>query len=372
MHAPHAPNLPHARHPRHALFASLASLAVALSAAAQSTSAPATPAATPPANTALTPAPAWTKFPMPKPVPIQVSSVKGTGPLPVVIISDLGPEPIAYEPFAERHAERFTTHTLAMPGTTKDAKGPQLHRGDVNDPEWLLNAVNAVAAYIRDNKLDKPVVLGHGIGGMAAYMLAITEPDLARSYIVVNMLPARGVGGPGRIPSREERNGEVDRLERASLMELKRNVWLNQVRDSVPTQCRDFKFADELVNQYSRVNVVAIRRYRLESLYLDLRDDLTNVKTPMLVIATIPDWFERLDRQVLAAAFQNVGYNRPNVTVEILDNMRGWGIIEEPDRFDPPMLKFLGLPVPEKAPEAKPESPAEKPTEKSVEKKDTP
>jgi pimeloyl-ACP methyl ester carboxylesterase len=351
-------------HPR-ALLASLASLAVSLGAAAQPPSQPTSPAD--PA-VAARPAPAWTKFPKPKPVPIQASIVKGTGPLPVVIIGDLGPEPVAYDRFAQRHADRFTTHILALPGTTKDTKGPQLHRGDVNDPEWLLNAVTAVATYIRDNKLDKPVVLGHGIGGMAAYMLAVTEPDLAGSYVVVNMLPARGVGGPGRIPSREERNGEVDRLERAGLMELKRNIWLNQVRDSVPIQCRDFAFAEELVNQYSRVNVVAIRRYRLESLYLDLRDDLNAVKTPMLVVATIPDWSERLDRQVLAAAFQNVGYNRPNVTVEILDNMRSWGIIEEPDRFDPPLLKFLGLPVPEKAPEHKPEVPTEKPTEKPAEK----
>lgn len=315
------------------LFASLVSVACS--------------AATQPAAEVTRQAPSWTKFPMPKPVPIQASSVKGTGPTPLVIIGDVGPEPAAYDGFAARHTDRFTTHALAMPGTTKDAKGPQLHRGDVNDPEWLMNAVKAVASYIRENKLEKPVVLGHGIGGMAAYMLAVTEPDLARSYVIVNMLPARGVGGPGRIPTREERNGEVDRLERPGLMELKRNIWLNQVRDSVPTQCRDIKFADELVNQYSRVNVVAVRRYRLESLYLDLRDDLNAVKTPMLVVATIPDWFDRLDREVLRAAFLNVAFNRPNVSIEILDNMRSWGIIEDPERFDPPLLKFLGFPAPE-------------------------
>ncbi|HEX8877499.1 MAG TPA: alpha/beta hydrolase [Phycisphaerales bacterium] len=345
-------------HARAALFASLASLAICSLVAAQ-------PATKPPT-------PSWGAFPMPKPVPIQAFSVKGSGPLPVVIIGDLGPEPAAYDRFADRHAERFTTHALAMPGTTKDTRGPQLHRGDVNDPEWLLNAVHAVAGYIRDNKLEKPVVLGHGIGGTVAYMLAISEPDLARSFVVVNMLPARGVGGAGRIPSREERNGEVDRLERAALMELKKNLWLNQVRDTVPTQCRDIAFSDELVNQYSRVNTTAIRRYRLESLYLDLREDLNSVRTPMLILATLPDWFPRLDREVLKAAFQNVGFNRPNVTVEILEDVRGWGIIEEPDRFDPPLLKFLGLPVPEKAPDANPESPTDKHAEKPTDKKATP
>ena len=348
-----------------ALVITLTTLVVSFAADAQ-------PATTSTTTSSPGPAPAWTKFPMPKLVPIQASSIKGSGPLTLVIIGDLGPEPIAYDRFAERHADRFTTHALAMPGTTKDTRGPQLNRGEVNDPEWLLNAVKSVAAYIRENKLDKPVVLGHGIGGMAAFMLAITEPDLARSYVVVNMLPARGVGGPGRIPSREERNGEVDRLERAGLMELKRNIWLNQVRDTVPQQCRDFKFAEELVNQYSRVNVNAVRRYRLESLYLDLREDLDTVRTPMLVMATLPDWFPRLDREVLKAAFQNVGVNRPNVTVEILEDVRGWGIIEEPDRFDPPLLKFLGLPVPEKSPESKPEPTPTKPSENPSDKKATP
>ena len=318
---------------------------------------PAAPEPTAPTTSTPPAAPAWTKFPRPKSVPIQASSVMGSGPQPLVLITDLGPEPSAYDRFAQRHATVFTTHTLAMPGSTKDARGPQLHRGDVKDPEWLLNAADAVAAYIRENNLKQPIILGHGIGGMVGYMLAITQPDLAQSYVVVNMLPARTVGGPGRIPLRVDRNAEVDRLERGPLMELKRNSWLNQVRDTVPSQCLDPKFAEELVNMYSRVSVVAVRRYRLESLYLDLRDDLDTVQTPMLVVLTVPDWFPRLDREVLKSAFLNVGFNRPNVTVEILENVRGWGIIESPDRFDPPLLKFLGLSSPNAEPQPTPQPP---------------
>ncbi|MBY0113238.1 MAG: alpha/beta hydrolase [Phycisphaerales bacterium] len=287
--------------------------------------------------------PAWAKVKLPKAVPIQASSVRGHGPMTLLIIAEVGADETAYEAFADRHAERFTTHTICLPGTTKGTSGPQLHRGDVNDPEWLLNAVNAVTGYVRDKKLEKPVVLGHSLGGMVAYMLSVREPQLAGAYVIVNMLPARGVGGAGRIPPKDQRAGEVDTLERARILEMTRSVYLNKVRDTVPMQCRDRTFSDTMINMYSNVSILAARRYQLESLYLDLREDLDTVRTPMLVIATLPDWFERRDREVLRAAFQNVGFNRSNVRVEILDNTLQWGIIEEPKKFDPPLLAFLGL-----------------------------
>ena len=46
-----------------------------------------------------------------------------------------------------------------------------------------------LAAYIRNNKLDKPVIVGHSLGGFMALWLAEKEPDLVGPLVIVDSLP---------------------------------------------------------------------------------------------------------------------------------------------------------------------------------------
>jgi len=288
--------------------------------------------------------PAWTEIKIAKPALIDRSAIAGNGAIPVIIIPELGCDETTYADFAKRHADRFTTHTLVLPGSVKDSKGPGLDRGQVRDPEWLVNAADAVREYATAHKLEKPLVIGHGVGGTVAYMLAIRDPDFANGYVIINSLPAPSIGGPGRIPLKAQRNSEVDKLERSSIVSMTPATWTNRARSLVPLQTTDPKRADALIASLSTAPISAIRRYTLEPLYLDMRDELDAVKTPILVYATLPDWIKEGDRRMLRAAFQNVGYNRSNVRVEILDGARQWAILEDAARFDPPLLAFLGLP----------------------------
>ncbi|MGH7241830.1 MAG: alpha/beta fold hydrolase [Phycisphaerales bacterium] len=315
-------------------------------------SAPAQPPA--PAGPAL-----WKSIKIQKPAPIDRSSIEGQGKLPLIIIADLGLNETAYADFAKRHAERFTTHTLVLPGAVKESKGPSLDRGQVRDPEWLVNAVDAVRDYAKDHKLEKPLVLGQGVGGTVAYMLAIREPELATGYVIINALPAPSIGAPGRIPAKDQRSTEVDKLERSNIVGMSQSTWLKRIRSLVPLQTTDPKRAEALIAMLATAPIGAVRRYTLEPLYLDLREDLDGATTPMLVYATLPDWVGERDKAMLRASFQNVAFNRPAVRLEILDGARQWAILDDPARFDPPLLTFLGI-APDAAP-ATPQAPATDP-----------
>lgn len=287
---------------------------------------------------------AWTELKPRKPAPIDRSSVVGAGPIPVIIIPELGCDETLYADFGTRHSERFTTHTLVLPGSVKDSKAPALDRGQVRDPEWLVNAADAVVEYAGAHKLENPVVIGQGLGGTVAYMLSIRNPEFARGYVVLNALPAPSVGGPGRIPLKEQRSTEVDKLDRASILAMTEGTWTDRVRLLAPRQTADPKRAAALIALASTAPINAIRRYSLEPLYLDMREELDGVRTPILVYATLPEWVKEADRRMLRAAFQNAGYNRPNVRVEIMDGARPWVMLDDADRFDAPLLAFLGLP----------------------------
>ncbi len=307
----------------------------------------------------------WTELKTEKLVGIPKSSIEGTGSRPLIIIADAGCDEAAYADFAKRHSERFTTHTLVLPGTRKGTAAPPLDRGQIKDPIWLVNAIDAVLAYAKEKQIEKPVVLGQGIGGTLAYMLAIREPQFASSYIIINTAPAPSVGGQGRIPAKEDRANEVDKLERPVLLAMDQNVWLNRVRQTVPRQTRNRDRAAILVNMLSDGQATGIRRYMLEAAYLDLREQLDAARTPILVYVTLPDWMNDQDKMMLRATFQNVAFNRPNVTLELADGCRQWMILDEPVKFDSPMLRFLGMETPSPAQEAgdKPTAPPATPPE---------
>jgi len=302
--------------------------------------------------------PAWVQLQISKPAPIDRSSIAGSGAIPVIVIPELGGDETTYSDFAKRHAERFTTHTLVLPGAAKDSKAPALDRGQVRDPEWLVNAANAVVEYANQQKLENPLVIGQGVGGTVAYMLAIRNPEFARGYVVINALPAPSVGGPGRIPLKEQRSAEVDKLERASILAMTQASWENRARSRMPMQTTNPERAAALIASYSSTPINSVRRYSLEPLYLDMREQLDGAQSPILVYLTLSDWVKEADRRMLRAAFQNVGYNRPNVRVEILDGARPWAMLDDGDRFDSPLLAFLGLPpLPQSTPEQpKPEN----------------
>ncbi|MBX3389178.1 MAG: alpha/beta hydrolase [Phycisphaeraceae bacterium] len=299
----------------------------------------------------------WKEFKPKKLAPIDRSSVSGEGPQPVIIIAELGCDENTYSEFAKRHAERFTTHTVVLPGSVPGSAAPPLDRGQILDPEWLVNAADAIREYAGQHKIEKPIVIGQGAGGMVAYMLAIRDPDFARGYAIINTLPAPSIGGPGRIPLPEQRSAQVDKLERNTILSMTQSTWANRAQSLLPLQTTDPKRVESMLPMIAAAPISAVRRYSLEPLYLDLREDLNDTQSPILIYATLPSWVRENDRAMLIAAFRNAGYNHPNVRVELVDGARSWFILDEPERFDTPMLTFFGFqPRPEPA---KSDAPAE-------------
>ena len=53
----------------------------------------------------------------------------------------------------------------------------------------LTEARDQIAQYIRDNHLERPVIMGHSLGGSIALDLAAHYPDLVGPVIIVDSLP---------------------------------------------------------------------------------------------------------------------------------------------------------------------------------------
>jgi len=57
------------------------------------------------------------------------------------------------------------------------------------DAPILSNERDAILRYIREKKLNKPVIVGHSLGAILAYAMASTEPEAIGPIVAVDGVP---------------------------------------------------------------------------------------------------------------------------------------------------------------------------------------
>lgn len=72
-------------------------------------------------------------------------------------------------------------HLVQLPGFAGAPAAPQ-------EP-WLPAMRDAVLRYVADQKLERPAVIGHSLGGALALMMAAEKPDALGPLVIVDALP---------------------------------------------------------------------------------------------------------------------------------------------------------------------------------------
>lgn len=106
--------------------------------------------------------------------------ISGSGTKNLVFIPGFGCSGEVWNETVKKFEGGYKCYVLTMPGFAGVA--PQA-APDVKS--W----VNAIADYIEKEKLDKPIVIGHSLGGIMAQWLAADHPASAGKIVVVDALP---------------------------------------------------------------------------------------------------------------------------------------------------------------------------------------
>ncbi|MBL0937249.1 MAG: alpha/beta hydrolase [Gemmatimonadaceae bacterium] len=147
------------------------------------------------------------------------------------------------------------------------------------DSTWLPRMRDAVIAYARAQRLNKPVIMGHSLGGYLALDIAATAPDLPRAIINVDGMPfLPGASIPG---STVESVRPMAQQMREQIR--KPSAQNNRMMDAqVRTMVRDttkFALIRTMMNT-SDPATVAEARYSLYT--TDIRPSMTRVSAPVL------------------------------------------------------------------------------------------
>jgi pimeloyl-ACP methyl ester carboxylesterase len=203
--------------------------------------------------------------------------------------------------------------------------------------EPLLPAVEQqLSAYIADNKFNHPIVIGHSLGGYLGMKLAADHPEQVGRLVIVDSLPALGATQAPNI-TRAQLKQIADGMAagmKAQDAETFRAGQLRTLRTMITKQ-EDIDRALDAGKLSDRDTVIGSMAELMSD---DLRDDVSRIKAPTLVLGTWIAYKDYAPKEAIAAVYTTQYAKLPGVRVEMADNARHFIMYDDPawmyDRID--------------------------------------
>jgi pimeloyl-ACP methyl ester carboxylesterase len=196
-----------------------------------------------------------------------------------------------------------------------------------------------IARYIAEEKLERPAVIGHSMGGTMAMMLAARHPDSVSKIMVVDQIPFMGVmfGPPGTT---------------AESVKPAADAILAQFKASTPEQS-DKRIAEmsagmvrnaahrQTVIAEGRASDRAVTRNAFHELIVtDLRPELAKITVPATVLYVTPAGVPLTDAQMDAVYAASYAPLKGAKLVRIPDSAH-FIMADNPERYRAEMKAFL-------------------------------
>jgi pimeloyl-ACP methyl ester carboxylesterase len=196
---------------------------------------------------------------------------------PMILIPGLGCPGEVWDGTVAHYKDRYEMHVLSLAGFAGQPRVPG---------PFLETVREGVAAYIREHKLDHPIVVGHSLGGYVALDLAAHYPALLGRLVIVDSYPMMaGVADPSMT---SEKAKEMGAQTRKILEGQSQDSWERVIKSGMQTRPMVTKDSDlDCIIEWSLKSDRSATTDAMSELYAaDLRDDLATIKSPALVMAS--------------------------------------------------------------------------------------
>lgn len=147
---------------------------------------------------------------------------------------------------------------------------------------WLSKIKDGVIAYVKENKLRKPTLLGHSLGGTLSLWLASVEPDLFDKVIAVDALPSSAAM---MIPNYKGEPIEYDNPQSERILGMDSASFAAMNAQTIPYMCKNVEKQKTLIDWMNRADRKTYVYGYVDMLNLDLREAIAKIKIPVIVLA---------------------------------------------------------------------------------------
>ena len=255
--------------------------------------------------------------------------VSGEGK-PMILIAGLASSGAVWDATVAHFAPHYRCYVLQLAGF---AGAPA-----VQTP--LLETVEKeLAAYIDDQHLDHPTIVGHSLGGFMALKMAIDFPEKVGPLVIVDSLPALGAAQmpdvtPEQLKDMARRMREGMLAGDASAQEANRRA----IVSGMVTAPQDVERVVAWGTQSDRA-VVADAMYDIVA--TDLRRSVARIKSPTLVLGSWVAYKAYAPKAAFEANYKAQYAKLPGVQVTMSDIGRHFIMYDDPQWMLARMDEFL-------------------------------
>lgn len=185
----------------------------------------------------------------------------------------------------------FTCFTLTMAGFAGVKPQP--------NPSFD-NWKKGIAEYIKDNKIDKPILVGHSMGGGLALAIAADYPDLIGKIVVVDALPCLAALSDPSFKSKENNDCSPMVAQMAAMNETQ---FYDMQKQTMPRLLEDKSKLEMVVDWSVKSDRTTFAQVYCDFFNVDLRERIAAIKCPSLIL--LESYFINL-KPVIEGQYKNL------------------------------------------------------------------
>ncbi len=255
---------------------------------------------------------------------------------PVILIPGLQGGPWVWRQTIEQLQKNHVVYAVTLAGF--DGVPAPADGGNLFD-----RADASLLQLIEQHKIDKPVLVGHSLGGTLALRFAGEHAQLISGVVAVEGLPI--FPGMERVGSeqRQAMAAQTRTTMAAATPEQFRAQALGYMQQ---TGVIDPQLAARYAPMNARSDIAATAQYMAEDLAADLRPGLKNANVPILEIAPYyaPDFSKppmQFSEAQKVAYYQSLLADAPNAKVVSISPARHFPMLDQPAKFQQVLDNFL-------------------------------
>ena len=191
---------------------------------------------------------------------------------------------------------------------------------------WLPQIKTAISAYVKKQQLNKPIIIGHSLGGSLGLWLVSTEPNSYAKLVIVDALPAMGAL---MIPNYKSENMVYDSPYNQQLLEMNNADFKRMAGQMASSMSLNKQVHEQLANWLSSSDRKTYVYGYTDLLKLDLRDSLSLITIPVsILVATQP-----YGKQTAETNYKSQYKNLKNYTLSFADNAAHFIMYDQPEWF---------------------------------------
>jgi pimeloyl-ACP methyl ester carboxylesterase len=252
---------------------------------------------------------------------------------PMILIPGLSSAGEVWDTTVAHYQDRFECHVLTLAGFAGVPRVPGPMLDHVRD---------SLAAYIREKKLAKPVIVGHSLGGYVALALGSKYPSLVGKLVIVDSYPfMAAVADPKMTPEQAKASAAQMKQYMGSQTQ---DMYERFTKSGMATRMMVIKDSDfeRIVAWGLASDRTAVTDAISELLAADLRDDIASIKSPTLVLASWIGYKQFTDREKTEANLKLQYAKLAGVDIRLTDTARHFIMWDDPDWMFAQMDGFLG------------------------------